>query len=693
MAATASVLLPDASSLHLVLPLGTDDPHPLNYPLTDTPMTRAYYSAALNDFIRHAPEHILGALAAHHQFALEGTQRDAWLAQIEILKLHTAAARDGYILFEYAIPRIGKRVDAVLLTRGVVFVMEFKVGDKRYASHALDQALDYALDLKNFHEGSRHTPVVPIVIATEADAIENKVAGFPDGVFAPLKANRHNLGAVVANALESLPAPPLNPVLWRDSAYRPTPTIVEAAQALYRGHGVRDISRSDAGAINLSLTADAIAAVIDEAKAHRRKSVCFVTGVPGAGKTLAGLNIANERLRTDQDEHAVFLSGNGPLVKVLREALARDERGRSSPAGGGGSKKSALSKVEAFVQNIHHFRDDALVSRRPPLEKVVIFDEAQRAWTLEQTSKFMKTKRKVQDFAMSEPQFLISVMDRHEDWAVVVCLVGGGQEINTGEAGLVEWLTALKHHFPHWRVYLPPNLNDDEYTGGQDALLLLNPGQYELDGRLHLATSIRSYRAEKVSALVKAVLDADVESAQALREATEGSYPIVITRDLNAAKRWVKARARGTERYGLLASSGAARLRPLGINVQAKVDVVHWFLNGKADVRSSYFLEEAATEFDVQGLELDWTCVMWDADLRYADGGWAYKSFRGTGWHNINNPARMKYLKNAYRVLLTRARQGMVIVVPEGCDEDWTREPAFYNGTYAYLRRVGFRVI
>jgi hypothetical protein len=656
-------------------------------------MTRAYYSAPLSEFIGHAPEHILGALAARHQFALEGTQRDAWLAQIEILKRHAAAVGGGHILFEYSIPRIGKRVDVVLLTRGVVFVMEFKVGDRRYAAHALDQAHDYALDLKNFHEGSRGTPVVPVLVATEAEEVENAPTSFADGVYEPLKANRHNLGAVVAAVLNSTREPQFDPVKWRDSAYRPTPTIVEAAQALYRSHDVSDISRSDAGAINLSLTADAIAAVIDDSKANRRKSICFVTGVPGAGKTLAGLNIANERLRTNEDEHSVFLSGNGPLVNVLREALARDERERSLAASGGESKKSALSKVQAFIQNIHHFRDEALNSELPPPEKVVIFDEAQRAWTLEQTSKFMRTKRGRAGFAMSEPQFLISVMDRHEDWAVIVCLVGGGQEINTGEAGLVEWLAALKNHFPQWRVCLPPNLSGDEYTGGQDIPRLLNAGQFELDARLHLATSIRSYRAEKVSALVKAVLDLDVETAKALRGATEGSYPILITRDLGAAKSWVRANARGTERYGLLASSGAARLRPLGINVQAKVDVVNWFLNGKDDVRSAYFLEEAATEFDVQGLELDWTCVVWDADLRYADGTWTYKSFKGTRWLNVNDPVRRKYLKNAYRVLLTRARQGMVIVVPEGGGEDWTREPAFYDGTYDYLRRVGFRVI
>ena len=451
---------------------------------------------------------------------------------------------------------------------------------------------------------------------------------------------------------------------------------------------------SDAEAINLSLTAEAISEIVDNAKGNQTKVICFVTGVPGAGKTLAGLNIANERLRTDQDEHAVFLSGNGPLVKVLREALTRDELSRLPNPHTGMTRKLVLSKVEAFIQNIHHFRDDAIDSNAPPVEKVVVFDEAQRAWTLEQTESFMKRKRRIEHFGMSEPQFLISVMDRHSDWAVIVCLVGGGQEINTGEAGLIEWLDAVKTNFPNWEVWCAHNLLDDEYTRGQKISELIGSTKLQFDSRLHLAISLRSFRSENVSGLVKALLDNDCEKAIDLLQAIGESYPIVITRDLATARHWLKTKSRGTERFGLLASSGAIRLRPIGINVKSEIDVVDWFLNKKSDIRSSYFLEEVASEFDIQGSEPDWTCVIWDADLRYIQDKWDFKLFRGTDWYNVNDSARMRYLKNSYRVLLTRARQGMVIVVPqEGSDEDQTRKPEFYDGTYYYLRKIGFEVI
>jgi hypothetical protein len=656
-------------------------------------MTRAYYSEAIVDFLTQNPEYILGVLTRNHQFALEGLQRNAWMAQIPLLKEHLPCVSGGHVLLEYSIPRMGKRVDVVVLAHGIVFLLEFKVGDDSYTAHALDQVLDYALDLKNFHDESRVRPVVPIVIATEAHAVEAVLQPFADRVFAPLKANKHTLAQVLTQAANSIPNTPIDPIAWRDSIYRPTPTIVEAAQALYRGHSVKDISRSDAGAINLSLTSKAIAEIIDYSKATAQKVICFITGVPGAGKTLAGLNIANERLQGNENEFAVFLSGNGPLVTVLREALARDQHGRSMIMGKKQTKKSTISTVKTFVQNIHHFRDEALINNKPPIERVAIFDEAQRAWTLEQTAAFMKRKRNVLNFAMSEPEFLISIMDRHADWAVVVCLIGGGQEINTGEAGLLEWLHAIQVHYKHWQVYCSPDLSDDEYMGRADITDVIAKDHLHVDPRLHLGVSIRSYRAENVAALVKAVLDVDTGPAQTLCQAINPLYPIVITRSMERATNWLKTHARGSERYGLLASSGALRLRPLGINVQANIEVVHWFLNGKEDVRSSYFLEDVATEFDIQGLELDWAGIVWDADLRYTNDDWTYHSFQGTTWRHVHAPTRRRYLKNAYRVLLTRARQGQVIVVPYGQAEDRTRKPEFYDGTFDYLRNIGFEII
>jgi hypothetical protein len=547
--------------------------------------------------------------------------------------------------------------------------------------------------LKNFHEQSHTKKIIPILISTHATEHINVLQPFEDSVFEPLRANKNNLTRIIKWASEEHKDGQMDPDAWQQSIYKPTPTIIEAAQALYKGHSVQEISRSDGSAINLSRTSDAIAKIIDDSKLHNRKSICFITGVPGAGKTLAGLNIANERHNVDEDEHAVFLSGNGPLVQVLQEALARnevqDKKGTSEEI----TKNEALRHTKVFIQNIHHYRDDALQTNEPPVGQVAVFDEAQRAWTLKQTSSFMKRKKGILDFTMSEPDFLIGVMDRHNDWSIIICLIGGGQEINTGEAGLPEWFSALQKNHPDWNVYVSDKLTDFEYTRDIDLFSKIQPDKLHVQPDLHLAVSVRSFRSEKVSALVKTILDVDVNKAQGLFSSLRDNYPIVLTRSLQTARAWLKKKSRGTERHGLVASSGAIRLKPFGVHIKSKVDPPNWFLNDKEDIRSSYFLEEAATEFDIQGLELDWTCVCWDADLRFNNRQWQYKSFRGTSWNNVNDDIRKLYLKNAYRVLLTRARQGMVIFVPEGAPSDHTRQPEFYDQTAEYLMQCGIPLI
>ena len=439
--------------------------------------------------------------------------------------------------------------------------------------------------------------------------------------------------------------------------------------------------------INLRETSEAIDRIIRRTKQNHQKAICFITGVPGSGKTLAGLNIANQRLQTNEDEHAVFLSGNGPLVRVLQEALIRDEMSR------GVKRQEAKRNAVTFIQNIHNFRDEYTISSSIPHERVVIFDEAQRAWTREMTASFMRRKRGINDFTMSEPEFLISVMDRHLDWAVIICLVGGGQEINTGEAGLPEWFSALKRLFPSWKIYCSQQINDSEYIVHANIGELLSGGNFVLEERLHLAVSIRSYRSEKVSALIKSILDNDLPNAKYLYSEISKKYPICLTRNIEKAKNWIRQKARGSERFGLLASSGATRLRPEGIYVNAEIEVEHWFLDDRLDVRSSFSLEGVATEFDIQGLELDWAIVAWDADLRYYKNGWIFKSFKGNKWLSVNDPIRQLYLKNAYRVLLSRARQGMVVFVPKGDKEDFTHLPEYYNEIYTFLQQVGFEEI
>lgn len=586
---------------------------------------------------------------------------------------------------------MGRRIDAVLLIGPVAFVIEFKVGESGFDRASVDQVWDYSLDLKNFHEASHSISIVPILIATKAKKsalMELNADG--DKVYRPVLVNLADFRKVIDDAFQKVSGHSINANSWASASYQPTPTIVEAARALYAQHSVEAIARFDAGAQNLHVTSKKIEKLIDEAIKHKHKTICFVTGVPGAGKTLVGLNVSTKRIEADQPTtHAVFLSGNGPLVAVLREALTRDEVARQKSRGNKVRKGKVAESVKAFIQNVHHFRDDALIDSSPPSEHVAIFDEAQRAWNLRQTANFMQRKKNHSGFSQSEPEFLISYMDRHPDWAVIVCLVGGGQEINIGEAGIDAWLEAINTRFPHWHMYISSKLTDSEYASGKALQIVNSRPKTHLDNHLHLAVSMRSFRSESVSAFVKALLDCEKQQAQEIFSQLSARYPIVLTRDLNLAKAWIHEHARGTERYGLVASSKAQRLKPHAIDIRVNVNPIHWFLNDKDDTRSSYYLEDAATEFQVQGLELDWTCVTWDGDLRHTDTGWGFHDFRGDRWLNIKNSDNQRYLKNAYRVLLTRARQGMVIFVPPGDPSDHTRTPKHYDATFDYLAEIG----
>jgi hypothetical protein len=658
-------------------------------------MKRAYYDDSITNFLITSPEEIIGKIALKNEFPLEQTQKDAWLAEIIILKA-VLPPYIGSVYFEYSIPRMGQRIDVIILIEAVIFILEFKIGDKEYSSNALDQVMDYALDLKNFHETSHEHFIAPILIATKGQSIYSIVATTPqnDKLLLPIKSNIVLLGKVIEDVLRFSEGNEINRTQWEQGRYCPTPTIIEAAMALYNNHSVEDISRSDASAINLSQTSDAVSSIIRSSKENSRKSICFVTGVPGAGKTLVGLHIATTHIDKSNDLYSVFLSGNGPLVKILREALARDKVKREKSKGGKIKKGMAMSEVKMFIQNVHNFRDECLVDlTSAPIEHVALFDEAQRAWNLEQTSNFMSRKKNRHNFNQSEPEFLMSCLDRHKDWAVVVCLVGGGQEINTGEAGISEWIQSLERSFTDWDIYISDRLNDSEYSAVEILKKLESRPNVEYNESLHLAVSMRSFRAEHVSLLVKQLLDRSLDEARSTLEKVRAKYPIVITRDLAKAKQWLKQQARGTERYGMVVSSQAERLKPHAIFVKSTMDPIHWFLDGKEDVRSSYYLEDVATEFHVQGLELDWVCVTWDADFRYTEKGWGNWSFVGSRWNQIRKEERKNYLKNAYRVLLTRARQGMVIVIPPGDIEDCTRPPKFYDSTFEYLKEIGFNVI
>lgn len=681
---------------------------------------RYFYQSDIATFLAEDTNTIFGQMSRADEMDTASTQKFAWEQEITLMKqaLASYSTEQGWILFEYTIPRLGKRIDVVVLLRERIFVIEFKAGEENFLHQDVDQVLDYALDLKNFHQGSVDRVIIPILVATESKQHSTlcQLSHYDDGIYEPLLTDAEHLSDIFQFVLaENIPSPNYNIPLcdWVRSRYAPTPTIIEAARSLYLNHSVADITKSEAEGAQLNSTTKYVQEVIAQTKANGTKSICFVTGVPGAGKTLVGLNVAVQQ-ETDQDL-AVYLSGNGPLVEVLTEALTRDKQAQEKAKGNRITKKEAEREVKRFIQIIHRYRDNMLskvmlkngqlvidptkelkdqTAGYGEVENIAIFDEAQRSWDKEHIAGWLKRKKGFADFPMSESEFLIWSLDQRPDWAVIVCLVGGGQEINTGEAGIGEWIRALNETFPNWNVYISSQLTAKEYAEGKVKELLSDNARVTFSEDLHLAVSMRSFRAESLSHIVHYILDGDIDKARDTYTQIADRYPIVLTRDLDKAKAWLRERARGNERYGLLVSSKAYRLKPLAIDVRCKPDTVHWFLDDINDVRSSLFLEDAASEFDVQGLELDWTCLVWDGDLRYTGNGWSFFEFNGGNkWNKINKEDRKSYLINAYRVLLTRARQGMVICVPEGSTDDHTRQPAFYDGTYEYLKSLGLKEI
>ncbi len=696
---------------------------------------RYFYKATIHRFLNATKDEIFGQITFMDEGDSVSEQKYAWSEEIDVLKqiLKPWGNEHAEILLEYSIPRLGKRIDVVLLLRGIVFVIEFKAGQDNYLQSDIEQVMDYALDLKNFHQDSHNRVIVPILVATEArnSSHELKFSVYNDNIYNPLMSNVNSLQDIIDRVIESENAQPSAEndfAQWAISRYSPTPTIIEAASALYQSHSVEDITRHEAAGAALEETTQFVLDVIKRSKQNGEKSICFVTGVPGAGKTLVGLNVAiqqslKEEKAPEEDRNlAVYLSGNGPLVKVLIAALAKDKQRRERDKGRKCNISDAKREVSQFIQIIHRYRSNMLAKIRLPIENgqleidetksiahktaghgevehVAIFDEAQRSWDLEHLSGWLARggsrggMKKVPDFPMSEAEFLIWSLDLRKDWAVIVCLVGGGQEINTGEAGIGEWLRAVNETFPEWKVYISKHLTDKEYAEGNVSELVAKNNNVQQVDQLHLAVSMRSFRAENLSSFVHYVLDRNAERAKALYSEFKDRYPLYLTRDLDRAKQWLEEKARGTERYGIVVSSQAYRLKPLAIDVRLQPDVEHWFLADKTDVRSSLFLEDAATEFDIQGLELDWTCLVWDGDFRYTPSGWDHNAFKGSKWNKIRSKDAQSYQLNAYRVLMTRARQGMIICVPEGNPDDHTRLPEFYDGTYKYLKSIGIEEI
>lgn len=711
-----------------------------------TKSTRCLYNSNIETFLDKDKEAILGILCERYHGDALTTTREAWIGEIKILQEQLSYWKNSnsQIIFEYDIPRLGKRLDVVILLNGIIFCLEFKVGESKLNEKDVDQVLDYALDLKNFHKFSHDKLIVPILIPTQYSKTSSLIQAsiYDDGVINPLITGNTGIANLISAVIKQFPEEKPIEDNWIISPYAPTPTIIEAAKALYEGHSVEDITRHEADKVNTDKTIAYILEVIKRSKQNGEKSICFVTGVPGAGKTLVGLDVAVKQTYQGgeipiEDEQAVYLSGNGPLVAVLTEALAKDNYEKCRSRGEQKKLTDSRREVGKFIQIIHRYRDNMLAKIKNPVENgileidkekavslkgtgygevehVAIFDEAQRSWTHKRLADYLKrggtygNKLKVPNFPMSEASFLIWSLDQREDWATIVCLVGGGQEINTGEAGISEWIKSLNETFTHWKVYISPKLTEAEYAEGKVNELLQHNKNVTYSDDLHLGVSLRSFRAEKLSSMVHSLLALD-GSASSIYAEIKNKYPIMLTRDMEKAKRWLHKKVRGSERTGVLITKESARYKPLGIHVlqSDEENAVHWFLEDKADTRASNYLEDAATEIQVQGLELDYTCLLWDADMRYENGHWQFYRFNGKDrWNKVepvteSKQEQIKYMLNAYRVLLTRARAGMIICVPEGNPhktatgfwEDETRLPEYYDGTYKYLKSIGFEEI
>ncbi len=702
----------------------------------------AIYKATFSEFLNSDPDAILGQLSNILHGNLNTNSREAWQGEITLLQsvLQPWRNEEADIIFEFSIPRMGKRIDVVLLMRGIILCLEFKVGQKDALQGDLQQVMDYALDLKNFHLLSRDRTIVPILVPTEHATATTVFQRSPYGeIYNPVVSGKEHLQSTIERVLIHADAYTPGAITdWVKSPYEPTPTIVEAARALYEHHSVADITRHDADSTDDTIAY--IRSVIDRTRERREKSICFVTGVPGAGKTLVGLEVAVNQSYTNDgesksDDGAVYLSGNGPLVAVLIEALARDNYVNARNSGLNKKLNHCRTEVRKFIQVIHRYRDNMLAKIKEPIqngileidpdkamknkesgysevEHIAIFDEAQRSWTKDRIANYLKrggtygNKMKINDFPVSEAGFLIWSLDQREDWATIVCLVGGGQEINTGEAGISEWIRSLNKDFKHWKIHISPELKDPVYADGRVEELLRDNPNVTYEPRLHLASSKRSFRAERLAPMISSMLDFDPTTADQYAEVMANKYPILLTRDLEKARQWLRNTACGSERTGILVSKSAARYNPLALSVVPSDDdnTIHWFLEDIHDQRSSNYLEEAVTEIQVQGLELDYTCVVWDADMRPDGNKWTFYKYLSRKsssvstmpppapkWRDENNAENQKYMLNAYRVLLTRARQGMVICVPEGNPDDSTRLPEFYDPTYEYLKSLGLK--
>ncbi len=660
-------------------------------------VSRSLKRAKAADFLRCDAEawskQLVGELVSSG-FSTEATTLRSYKASIEALKVAFEELAERYpssaewdLLFEFQLLRRQRRLDLVILAADRIIVIEFKTGSSGAGKDAQIQVEDYAFDLRDFHEPSHGRLILPLVVGArlireswdivrpEGSHVAITITVDPSQLALALEK-----AAKIANPFER---DPIDPMKWEIGRYSPVPPILDAALHLFRNHEVQDIASCSAGSDNLTFTVDAIKEIITTAQATEQRTICFVTGVPGSGKTLAGLTAVHAADGSGLQHNATFLSGNIPLVNVLREALIRDSVKIDKK-----KRPEAARYVNTFIEPMQAFvaeyaKGDTL---NPPTNRIVVFDEAQRAWDQSR----MSQKKGIDK---SEPEILLEIMGRHKD-AVMIALVGGGQEIHSGEAGLKGWGDALKAD-PRWKILASPEVIAGSDLVGGSKLFPDEAGDANLEQRssLHLSVSRRSIKSSNWNQWVEAFLRGDLEHAYVLASQLEG-FDVKVTRDLAKARAWLHLRSRGTRRCGLISSSGNLRGRAFGIEVssgfKSGIDWPSWFLNGEADIRSSSYLEIPATEFECQGLEIDEVGLCWGGDFLPAnqDAPWRFQSFRGSKWVNARGDSQ-QFIISKYRVLLTRARTGIVIWVPERIPDDNTIDDDGFELLYDRFLRAG----
>lgn len=666
---------------------------------------RTYYESTIEDFaLNQNPIDIVDFLVESDEYTEPyqlHLQKGAWSNQIKILKKYLQDKK-GYIIFEYVLSRVNMRIDVVLLMDDIVYSLEFKNNEVTFNDDDINQADGYGYALKNFYEVNRNKYVVPILIATKApDSICSSGADLGiDKLFSLFKANTNKMeqyidligskyGSDIIYTEEEFEE-------WVNSPFKPNPTIIQSARSIYMNNQVDEFFKFDAGEENLKITESTVEEIIKEARDNKKKIICFVSGVPGAGKTLVGLDIAGKTRNKDNDDmpEAVFFSGNGPLINVLTEALGRDAM-KANPEKFS-NKNRAVNDVKTFIQDLHAFKQDIISSKKRVIdENVLIFDEAQRVWDEEQLEKWLEKKGADESyFGNSEADLLLSTFDKKE-WGVIVALVGLGQDIHTGEDGLGVWFNSLLNKKTGWDIRLSNEIFEQR-ADKLDAYIdsIKNCDRVKECPGLYLKTCIRTPRAKNLSEFSEALLNNRPEDAKKALEKFD-DYPICITRNLKHAEQFLLDNTLRKERCGKLCSSNS---KILGRYSHSFDNIDNWhFANWMLDESgrdSSNSLVFAASEFNIQGLEIDWTLLGWDMDMYYHNGEWHEQKMLTPKRFKESTKVQKKHILNSYRVLLTRARKGMIIYIPKAGDyEDNYAVSDYFDSTYEYLKSCGIKDI